>query len=184
MDEEAAKSAISKRELQSMQRTLRMLHPYPPLVAIAKDNGGDVGEIRYSPLAGASPYVAMHLGLHLQWMQEHIQSFALSFGGTAGALAFLKKAKPWLKGWIGRTSARQVTIRAGGISVEIKGESNIQDALNAFREVSDALNKKKEARAAPAEINERATLTKRKAKSATKKTLTKRKAKKRYEERG
>ena len=141
MDKRPSEPAVVDRNIRSLQRSLQMLQPFPHLNALARENGGNLGEIRYSAFAGASRYSMTCLQMQLLWMQQHIQSFAVAFGGAAGALAFLKVAKPFLKAWLGRASARQVTIRGGGISVGIKGTSDIESALKAFREISDALRK-------------------------------------------
>jgi hypothetical protein len=107
------------------------------LSKLAKEHGGVI-----DPDEMAQHFLRTLLSASMEGYNP-IQSIVISFGGIAGALAFSKTAKQLLKASIGRMGVETVTIRADGISIEIKGNPNIQQALDAFYAVSNEVNKRK-----------------------------------------
>jgi len=111
------------------------LYPHQHFRLVTNKHGGMITDVEYNPFSGPSPYSKMSLQLHQAWMDGNIQSFAVTFGGAAGVLAFLREAKQLIKLWIDKSGRRRIIVRAANKSLEIRGSSDIKGAIKAFKEL-------------------------------------------------
>jgi hypothetical protein len=79
---------------------------------------------------------APHHSMHVYEVMSALSDVITFSGGSVMAITALREGKRLLEAMLTSRSRREITIRADGLSVQIKGSHDIDEAIRAFEKVA------------------------------------------------